>query len=338
MTTHHSHDMERQQVSGAAPIHLIFPGLPRNATAEITRTYRHGMSEFEEEMQTLCAQLGFQPVAHHVELDDFAVVLDAIPLGECIFYLCDGNEQDDGVCGITPVLHMERQGRPMISAGSTFWRNTTHKSLMKLLFMEHSVPTPAYRHLTGVHGLADLQELPYPLFAKPDALYGSVGISDRSVLRDDHEVQRHLPALLESYGSLLVEEFVEGREFTVVVLGDGEVFATAERRFDSGLPSWQRFISYERSWVELAGSYPYAAVTSKAERAGLSRVASAAFHAVGGDQYARIDIRQRASSGEFLVLEVNSMPGIGVDSSVGECARVSGKTMLDVLGRILLAG
>lgn len=330
-------ETQRRTQEAGEPLHLIFPYLPAEATEEITQTYRHGMVEFEAEMQQLCSDLGFQPRVHHIGLNDFAAVLDAIPADERLFYLCDGNEQDDGVCGITPVRFLERQGRRTITAGSTFWENTTHKSRMKRLFATHGVPTPLFQPIRSVQEIPTLQGLPYPLFVKPDALYGSVGISDRSVLWTFAEARQRLPALLEAYGSLLVEEFVEGREFTVVLLGNGEVFASAERRFDSSLPTHRRFISYERSWIDLAVSYPYIAVGDEAERAELARVATAAFHAVGGDQYARIDVRQQERSGAFLVLEVNSMPGIGVDSSVGECARVCGKTMRDFARRVLQA-
>jgi D-alanine-D-alanine ligase-like ATP-grasp enzyme len=326
----------QRRAEADATLHLVFPVLPTDSTTEIFQTYRHGRAGFEQELPALCAQLGFQPVVHHIDLNGFADVLDAIPAGEPIFYLCDGNEDDDGVCGLTPILYMERRGRPMITAGSTFWRNTTYKFLMKRLFMLKGVPTPAYRHVTTVKELPAVLDLNFPLFAKPDALYGSVGISDRSVLWSAEEVHGQLPALLEAYGSLLVEEFVEGPEFTAVVLADGEVFATAERRFDLSLPSWQRFISYHRSQSGRGVSYTYAAIGDEAVGLELNRVAVAAFRAVRGDQYARIDVRRQTSSGELLVLEVNAMPGIGMESAVKECARVCGKNRFDLLRRVLL--
>ncbi|HLK55693.1 MAG TPA: hypothetical protein VKU00_03975 [Chthonomonadaceae bacterium] len=317
-------------------LHLVFPSLPESAAEEIAQTYRYGMTEFEEEMQSLCTQLGYRPAPHHIDLSNYAAVLEAIPVEERIFYLCDGNEEDDGVCGLSPVLHMERLKRPMIAAGSMFWRNTTHKSVMKRLFAAADVPTPGYCHLTEGDALPDFQDLQYPLFVKPDALYGSVGISDASVLHSEEEARERLPALRERYRSVLVEEFVRGREFTVFLLGDGAVFAMAERRFDTQLPPWQRFISYERSWVDLAVAYPYRAVEDRRDQEALGQVARAAFYAVQGDQYARVDIRQQEDTGAFLALEVNSMPGLGLDGSVGECARVCGRTMLDVIQQILL--
>lgn len=321
--------------AGGEVLHLVYPCPPQNASAEIAQTYAYGMDAFERDMQDLCTQLGYRPVPHHIDLAGFAAVLDAIPPHERIFYLCDGNEQDDGVCGLTPVLYREQQGIPMIAAGSTFWRNTTSKAQMKRLFVAAGVPTPPYRQAMRGAELPLFQGMRYPLFVKPDALYGAVGISDASVLSSEHEARTALPGLLETYGSLLVEEFVQGREFTVFVLRSGEVYLMAERCFDAALPPHRRFISYERSWVDLAAAYPYQAVTDPEERRQLGAVAQAAFHAVGGDQYARIDLRRQEDTGAFLVLEVNSMPGLSLDSSVGECARVEGTTMREVIQRIL---
>ena len=320
---------------GGEAIHLIYPCPPQNVSTEIAHTFSYGMQEFEQDMQRLCLQLGYRPVAHHIDLPGFAAVLDAIAPGERVFYLCDGNEQDDGVCGLTPVLHREQQGRPMITAGATFWRNTTSKSRMKRLFVAADVPTAPYRQVTRGEVWPSFTGMRFPLFVKPDALYGAVGITDSSVLQSEQEVWTSLPGLLETYGSLLVEEFVQGREFTVFVLRDGEVFLMAERCFDARLPPTRRFISYERSWIDQTVTYPYRAVRDPEEREQLGAVARSAFHAVEGDEYARIDLRQQEETGTFLVLEVNSMPGLSDDSSVVACARVGGKTMLEVIQRIL---
>ena|SRR5579862_6984567 len=81
MTRQEHPETERRQAGRGTILHLIFPALPAHASAEIVQTFRHGMTEFEEEMQTLCVQLGFQPVAHSITLTDFAAVLDAIPQG-----------------------------------------------------------------------------------------------------------------------------------------------------------------------------------------------------------------------------------------------------------------
>jgi D-alanine-D-alanine ligase len=335
METETQERSQSERAGAGEVIHLLYPCPPQNASPEIAQTYAYGMMEFEQDMQRLCLQLGYRPVAHHIDLSGFAAVLGALPPDERVFYLCDGNEQDDGVCGLTPVLHREQQGRPMISAGSTFWRNTTSKSVMKRLFVAAGVPTASYRQVTRGESWPSFTGMRFPLFVKPDALYGALGITDSSVLPSEQEVQASLPVLLETYGSVLVEEFVQGREFTVFVLRDGEVFLMAERCFDSSLPPNRRFISYERSWIDLAAAYPYQAVSDSEERAQLGAVARSAFQAVGGDQYARIDLRQQEETGDFLVLEVNSMPGLSLDSSVGECARVCGKTMLEVIQRIL---
>jgi D-alanine-D-alanine ligase len=316
-------------------IHLLLPAIPTSTTEEIAWTFAYGADAFEQEMRDTCLHLGYMPIVHHIGLNDYIETLATLPAANRIFYLCDGNEADDHICGITPVREMEGQGRRFIGSGSAFWHNTTHKALMKRLFLEAGVPTPRYCSFFRGEQVVIDPSLVYPLFVKPESLYGSVGLSDDSVLLDGIAAAAQIACMLNRFGRVLVEEFIEGREFTVVVLGDGEVFALAERRFDARLAPLQQFISYERSWIELASNYGYHAIEESELTRRLSETAAAAFRGVGGDAYARVDIRQRQTTGDLFVLEVNSMPSVSADSSVAECVRCSGHTLLEMFDRIL---
>lgn len=318
------------------PIHLLLPSIPDTTTGEIAWTFAYGADVFKQEMRGTCLSLGYTPYVHLIGLDNYAEKLATIPPEDLIFYLCDGNETDDHICGISPVREMEAQGRRFIGSGSAFWHNTTHKALMKRLFTEAGVPTPRYHSFFREDRIVIDPSLVYPLFVKPESLYGSVGLSDDSVLGDEAAAAAEIACMLHRYGSVLVEEFIQGREFTVVILNGNEVFAMAERRFDDHLTPLQQFISYERSWIELASNYGYHAIEDPELARRLSEVAWAAFRAVGGDAYARVDIRQRAAMGDLFVLEVNSMPSVSADSSVADCVRCSGRTLLEMFDRILL--
>ncbi len=180
------------------------------------------------------------------------------------------------------------------------------KALMKYVAYTADVRTPAHglvRSLVDAHDVAT--RLHFPLFVKPSHAGDSLGIDAHSFVRDEGELVTQVRQLLDEYDELLVEEYVEGREFTVLVLGSAiagqlpHALMPVEYQFPEGT-------AYKTYALKTSDLHPKANVPvhDDALRAQLQEAAKRVFTAFGGAGYARMDFRMNAA-GELFFLEVN---------------------------------
>jgi D-alanine-D-alanine ligase len=151
-----------------------------------------------------------------------------------------------------------------------------------------------------------------PLFVKPLRMDASIGIGAKSIV---HSVQEMMKCVLEIHekvnDSALVEEYIEGREFYVGVLGNQEPMAFPPIEMDfSGMPDGMPHVMDARAkWDEKSAEYKGTrAVVAEVPdelRARLQKVAQAAYRALRVRDYGRIDLRV-AEDGEIYVIEVNA--------------------------------
>ena len=189
------------------------------------------------------------------------------------------------------------------------------KTLAKKVLGFHGIKTPAAA--TVFRGALDwAEELEFPVIVKPPQEDASLGITSASVVHDLKDLFARIDALQEEYQQpVLVEQFVEGRELYVGVLGNAQPRALPPMEMDfSGLPDGMpRIASWEAKWgddgtgkgVAFAGTksvFPEALEPELDER--VRRVALEAFHALRLRDYARIDLRL-TPQGEPYVIEAN---------------------------------
>lgn len=279
-----------------------------------------------------------------------------------VFNLCDGSPSD-GYPGIDVVEGLEAAGAPFTGADSAFYRLTTSKSALKRGLIAHGVPTPQGRLIIDLDADIELaaQEIGFPLFIKPDISAGSYGIQVDSVCYDRTATRRKVLQLRKGLhgqnfkeGGILAEQFVEGREFTVLAVEDPQapmgfwILEPGERVFDKRVPARERFLAFERYWSlpeakrPIPEGEPYYWYASAPDdlRESLADLARRAMRAVGGTGYGRVDIRLEESSGRLFVLEVNAQCGLSSDdsSTVGSLLKLSGRTIVEVIERVLQHG
>ena len=189
------------------------------------------------------------------------------------------------------------------------------KSLATRLLRAHGIKTPDSATLFR-GSIESAGTLKFPLIVKPPQEDASIGITNRSVVRDLQELFTQLDALHGEFNSpILVEEFVEGREMYVGVLGNAapEALPVVEMDFTGFPDDKPRIASWAAKWgedgdekgAEFAGTnsiFPDDLDEELVER--LNAVAVDAFHALRLRDYARVDMRVNAA-GEIYVLEVN---------------------------------
>ena len=180
------------------------------------------------------------------------------------------------------------------------------KPLMKYVAHTAGVPSAAHALITAESAIGEaVAALRYPLFVKPSHAGDSLGVDDRSLVQSEPELRAKVNSLLADYDELLVEEFIDGREFTVLVMASAEehaecrAFLPVEYQFPEGM----RFKTYALKTSEL---HPRANVPVRdpalAER--LKDSARRIFTAFGGVGYARLDFRMDAT-GALYFLELN---------------------------------
>ena len=173
---------------------------------------------------------------------------------------------------------------------------------------------------------------------KPVAEGSSKGVRDSNLVRTRAEVAARVAEVHRRFRqAALVEEFLEGREFTVALLGNGaslRVLPIVEIDFSS-LPAGAKPIySYEAKWIWDRTDAPLEifscpAKTSATLRRRLSAIAVDAFRALGCRDWSRVDLRLGAD-GRPRVIEINPLPGVLPDPDENSCfpkaARAAGLT------------
>lgn len=278
----------------------------------------------------------------HVDVDtDVAGVVralqDAQP--ELVFNLTEGfggkSALDSSVAGLLNLLDLRYTGSSpagLMLAGD--------KSLSKKVLSFHGVQTPDFATL--YRGALDhSDELHFPLIVKPPQEDASIGVTTKSVVRDVKELLNRIDELQAAYRSpVLVERFIDGREFYVGVLGNAHAEALPVIELDfTGFPAHlPRVASFDAKWADAAES---GSAEASAEFAGtksvfpadvddelvarMQSIAIEAFDALRLRDYARIDLRV-TDDGEVYVIEVN--PNCYLERS-GEFARAAERADLE---------
>lgn len=184
------------------------------------------------------------------------------------------------------------------------------KHTTKKILRHDGLPTPASQTLYGPDDPVDAN-LRFPLIIKPAREGSSVGISEDSVVASEYELRRVLRRTLTNYeGPALVEEFIEGREFTVGVLGNSppRALPVVEVDFGAAGRGARGFYSHELKSQDLITTRCPAQI-SPALTDRLQQLAVAAFRSLECLDYARIDFRVD-SCGQPYILELNTLPGM----------------------------
>ena len=219
------------------------------------------------------------------------------------------------------------------------------KSLTKKVLSFHSIQTPEFA--TVYRGALDWAgNISFPVIVKPPQEDASLGITSKSVVSDLRELFTRIDELQSAYQQpVLVEQFVEGREFYVGVLGNANVRALPVIELDfSGFPAGiPRIASWEAKWgddgegsgAQYAGTrsiFPTDVGPSLVER--MQGIAVEAFNALRLRDYARIDLRV-TDAGEIYVIEVNPNCYLERESEFARAAAQDGLTYDALIARIL---
>jgi D-alanine-D-alanine ligase len=215
------------------------------------------------------------------------------------------------------------------------------KALAKRLLAFENILYPKFAVFSTDNDFETAGNLRLPLFVKPVAMDASIGIGKKSLVRDTTSLMRRVLAIHdECNDAALAEEFIEGREFYVGVLGNGDALALPPIEADfSGLPEGAPKV-YDRNAKWEPGSAEHAAVkTLLADipddlRARLQRVSLDACRALRVRDYGRVDLRV-SDTGDIYVLEVNASCYLEKSDEFAVAAAAAGIEYPDLIQRIV---
>lgn len=200
------------------------------------------------------------------------------------------------------------------------------KHAAKRIFMAEGIPTP--RWFAAEPGLIPTFDevratIGLPLIIKPSSQGSTVGLT---LVREKSQWEKALNDAFAWDQRILIEEYIEGRELTVGVLG-GQAMPVVEI-----IPTHEIY-DYECKYTSGRTQYICPADLTPAQVDEVQRLGFEAFTALGCRGYARTDFRM-SKDGRFFCLEVNTLPGMTSLSLVPKAARTAGIEFPDLLKRI----
>ncbi|MBI4762154.1 MAG: D-alanine--D-alanine ligase family protein [Chloroflexota bacterium] len=222
--------------------------------------------------------------------------------------LCDGTP-DDALSGIGLVQLMEKMGLAFTGADSKFFDPSRRE--MKASAKKAGVPSPNWAMVDCVEDVERAaKKLRYPVLVKPPHGYASVGITRKSRCENLEQLKEQAAVEIEQFGRALLEEFIEGREFTCLIAENPDdpknpiTFKPVEFIFPEG----ESFKHYDMKWVEYEKMSVAPVDDPRIEKV-LREQTARLFKAMNGNGYARCDYRMGAD-GTIYMLEINPNCGI----------------------------
>ena len=236
--------------------------------------------------------------------------------------------------GGAPTL-LEMHGIPYVGSDALTLSLSLDKAWTKDLARAAGVRTPDYFVASSAKGLPGLK-LPFPLFVKPRYEGSAKGLSSENKVHTAQELETQVARLTELYGQdVIVEEFIEGSEFTVAVVGSAPARA---------LPVIQRAVETEsgiglhvldrKGLPPVTGSYDLPGELTSDLESRLQQAALAVFHKLECKDFARVDFRVD-SEGQEWFLEINPLPTFAPDGTFAIMAELQGQTYSEFLATVL---
>ncbi len=219
------------------------------------------------------------------------------------------------------------------------------KALSKQIMLYHRIATPRFLVIPRGKKFHIPKRLDYPLLVKSTTEDASFGLSRSSVVHDESSLREQVTHCHGKIGTdALVEEYIEGREFYVGVLGNDRlrvlpVWELSFKKLPQGVPNiataqvkWD-YKYQEKVGVETGRPSDLSSTTDSA----IQRICKRVFRALCLSGYARIDLRMK-ENGEIFVLEANPNPNLSFGEDFAESAAAIGMKYEQVLNQIVKLG
>ena len=249
--------------------------------------------------------------------------------------------KEDSRLEMNAVSFMELTGIPYTGAPPMALSNCQSKVLAKRILKTYGIDTPDFMVVSEVKSKLKHQ-LKFPLMVKPAYEDASVGIENGSIVSNNKALKERIEYVNSFFCQpALIEEFIDGRELNVAVIGDTRPRALPISEIDfSKMPSHlYNIVSYQAKWDPHHEAYHKTipicpAKLPKNIELKAKEIAIKAFQIMGCRDYARIDIRL-SKDNQLYVLEVNPNPDLTEGAGFMRSAEAAGYSYTKALKRII---
>jgi D-alanine-D-alanine ligase len=245
--------------------------------------------------------------------------------------------QEMNVAGLYELLRIPYTGAGPLALGTAL-----NKPRVKEILSSAGIRTPKFQVFEPAARIVLRADIPYPLIVKPAREDASAGIAEESVVYSPAELRKRIHYIFEEFEQpALVEQYIDGRELNVAILGNKPpvVFPISEIDFSGLTEGMHHIVSYEAKWMHGTVAYEGTkgvcpAPLSAAMELKLKTLALRCYELIGLRDYARVDIRLSRDNVPY-VLETNPNPDISDDAGFARSARAQGYTFADTIGKIV---
>lgn len=284
---------------------VIYGGFGLSDEAEISKN--SGLA-----VLTACEQAGYQAEGFELNQNNINSITNKISGVDLVVPMLHGQFGEDG--HIQKILEDARI--PFVGSGPMSSRVCFSKALTKQILGDNGIPTPNWKIIREID---DLKGWDYPLVIKPIAGGSSIGVIIAKSLDDLKGVDLAVPTL--------AEEYIEGQELTVGVLGNMALPVTEI------IPPENKWFDYETKYNNTTQeNIPPKHISEKIQQQAQA-VALRVHQLCGCRHLSRVDMILRNS--KLFVLEINTLPGMTLESIYPKMARATGLEMSELIERLV---
>ncbi|MCI0699380.1 ATP-grasp domain-containing protein [candidate division KSB1 bacterium] len=233
----------------------------------------------------------------------------------------------------------ELLGVPYTGAPPLALATAVNKWHAKTLLKQAKLPAPNGMICSEVPARCSLR---YPVIVKPAHEDASLGVDFDAVVSNLADLRRRVAWVVQTYHQpAIVEEYIEGRELNVAVVGDQIPFALPISEITFDVPEHlPKICTYNAKWVAGSEDYQWTAgaqcpaLLDEALARQIQSLAVSAFRVMGCRDYGRVDFRLSPDNQPYI-LEVNPNPDISPDAGLARSARASGRTYAQLIGEVV---
>jgi len=209
------------------------------------------------------------------------------------------------------------------------------KIISKKIFIYHNIPTPKYFECAGYGRVAFPKGLNFPVIVKPRYEGSAKGIDPDSVVREAASLERQVNKIIKKYRQpVLIEEFIDGWEFTVGIIGNGNpvILPVVQRHLEKKTGLSGHIFNKSRMAKQGLKYRDLLDIDAELEER-IKKLALEVFEGLECRDFARIDFRVNLEK-QIYALEINPLPSLARDdyfAMVAELMGISYERMINMM-------
>ena len=243
------------------------------------------------------------------------------------------------------VAYLELHGVPFTGCGSTALTLCKHKAISKKILGYHGIRVPDFATVAKGDRPVRPKRLKFPILIKPVNEEASFGIAQASFVETDEQFNDRVRFIHESFSAdAIAEEYIEGRELYVSILGDERlrVFPIRELVFKKVPPDEPKIATFKAKWDEAYRKdwgleNRFAQGLDPSVVRAIHRTCRRIYRLLTIDGYGRLDLRL-TPAGEPVFIEANPNPMLAAEEDFAQSAAAAGLTYPKLIGRIVRLG